>query len=77
MFCILDFLLYCIFLNCVFPKKHSGYETRYAEIGKCDNGEVSIKTKTISLKAADEGFHDQGKESSKVKKIIWSSEFIG
>lgn len=46
----------------MFPKNHSGYKTRHEEIGKCGNGEVSIKTKTISLKAADEGFHDQARK---------------
>lgn len=46
----------------MFPKKRSGYKTKCAEIGKCGNGEVSIKTKTISLKAADEGFHDQARK---------------
>lgn len=29
----------------VFPKKHSGYKARYAEIGKCGNRRISIKSK--------------------------------
>jgi len=60
-----------------FPKKHSGYKAGYAEIGKCGNRRVFIKTRNILCMALEESLHDQARKAKRQSKVRQPSEFIG